>query len=250
MISKNDLVINLNTIIYPKTYEWLLNYSVGILIFINIGVLNINMKKRTSELRTGARLTLFLVSYLPLFLIMIFTQVYKYKKYINWCGFNRVAVMNYFKYFGAISILVALSVFGLFGLFLLLKNVKKRALLSGHPVRIIDIENKNSESISYLFTYLIPFVFQDLSVLTNVFAVSVLLIVTFMIYSNSSMLLINPTISIIYSLYLVEYENISNSKKRKGMILSKNKFLEEDDEIKIKKIGHKLFYAVNFEEIE
>lgn len=176
---------------------------------------------------------------------MSFTQLYKYKDYLNWGGINKDSLWNFIEYFGAISVLGVLSIFGIFGLFFLLKNVKRRAETSGEPITIIDIENKNSESISYLFTYLIPFVFQDLSELTNVFSVTVLLVVTFLIYSNSSMLLINPTISVKYSLYMIEYTTNSSNKKRKGMIISKNRFLEEDDAVKIKKIGHKLFYAVD-----
>tara|TARA_R110001606_G_scaffold63629_2_gene147540 strand:+ start:17463 stop:18020 length:558 start_codon:yes stop_codon:yes gene_type:complete len=175
---------------------------------------------------------------------MIFSQIYKYKSYLNWGGLNFDAFVNFIVYFGAVSVLVCMSIFGLIGLYFLLKNIERRAETSGQRVKVLDIENKNSESISYLFTYLIPFVFQDLSSLTNVFAVSVLLVVTFLIYSNSSMLLINPTISMRYSLYMTEYIDPSSNKKKKGMILSKNKFLEEDDEIKIKTIGHKLFYAV------
>lgn len=202
------------------------------------------MEDRKPELKSGARLTLFLVSYLPLFFIMIFSQLYKYKSYLNWGGLNFDAFANFIMYFGAVSVLGCMSIFGIVGLYFLLKNVERRAETSGQRIKVLDIENKNSESISYLFTYLIPFVFQDLSSLTNVFAVSVLLAVTFLIYSNSSMLLINPTISMRYSLYLTEYIDPSSDKKKKGMILSKNKFLEEDDEIKIKTIGHKLFYAV------
>ena len=203
------------------------------------------MSERRSDLKAGARLTLFLVSYLPLFAIMSFTQIYKYKDYLNWGGINKESLWTFTEYFGAISILGALSGFGLFGLFFLLKNVKRRAETSGELITISDIENKNSESISYLFTYLIPFVFQDLSGLTNVFSVAILLIVTFLIYSNSSMLLINPTISMKYSLYMIEYTTSTRDKKRKGMIISKNRFLEEDDLVKIKKIGHKLFYAID-----
>lgn len=202
------------------------------------------MEDRKPELKSGARLTLFLVSYLPLFFIMIFSQLYKYKSHLNWGGLNFDAFANFIVYFGAVFVLVCMSIFGIVGLYFLLKNVERRTETSGQRVKILDIENKNSESISYLFTYLIPFVFQDLSSLTNVFAVSVLLVVTFLIYSNSSMLLINPTISMRYSLYMTEYIDLSKKKKKKGMILSKNKFLEENDEIKIKTIGHKLFYAV------
>lgn len=202
------------------------------------------MEERRAKLKSGARLTLFLVSYLPLFFIMIFTQLYTYKNHLNWGGINIEALKHFIVYFGAVSILLCMSIVGIVGLYFLLRNVERRAKSNGLRVKVLDIENKNSESISYLFTYLIPFVFQDLSNLSNVVAISVLLIVTFLIYSNSSMLLINPTISMRYSLYMTEYIDISNNKKKKGMILSKNKFLEEDDEIKIKIIGHKLFYAV------
>ncbi len=203
------------------------------------------MNQRKPDLKIGARLTLFLISYMPLFLIMTFSQVYKYKQYLNWGGLSKESLFIFVKYFGAVSVLVVLSIYGLIGLYFLLRNIERRAKNNGQVINVIDIENKNSESISYLFTYLIPFVFQDLSSVTNVFSVATLLLVTFLIYSNSSMLLINPTISMKYSLYMVEYKDTSSNKKRKGMIISKNKFLEEDDSVKIKKIGHKLFYAVD-----
>jgi len=202
------------------------------------------MNNRQPDLKIGARLTLFIVSYLPLFLIMSFSQIYKYKDYLHWGGFNYTTIGTFIEYFGAITVLILFSLFGVIGLYFLLKNIDRRTNINGDLVTVVDIENKNSESISYLFTYIIPFVFQDLSSITNVFSVAVLLIVTFLIYSNSSMLLINPTISIKYSLYMVEYNTSLQQKSKKGMILSKNKFLEEDDQIKIKKIGHKLFYAV------
>lgn len=206
------------------------------------------MEKRRSELKAGAKLTLFLVSYLPLFIIMCFSQVYQYKEHLFWGGLNRASFVNFVQYFGAVSFLLFLSIFGIIGLAFLFPNMKRRATSNGAPAKIIDIENKNNESISYLFTYLIPFVFQDLSNLTNVFAISILLFVTYVIYTNSSMLLINPTISIRYSIYMIEYEEIPSKKKKKGMIISSNRFLEEDDEIKLKSIGHKLFYAVDARE--
>ncbi|HIF9436998.1 TPA: hypothetical protein ACX6SL_001109 [Photobacterium damselae] len=203
------------------------------------------MKKRKAGLKIGARLTLFLVSYMPLFVIMVFGQFYKYSNYLNWGGFNWDSWFIFIKYFGAATILIILSIYGAVGLKVLLINIERRAKTNGHLIKIDDIENKNSESISYLFTYIIPFVFQDLSSVINVFSVTMLLVVTFLIYSNSSMLLINPTISTKYSLYMIEYTDSNEGKKKKGMIISRNKFLEEDDQVKIKKIGHRLFFAVD-----
>ncbi|HCR0932587.1 TPA: hypothetical protein OMT81_004085 [Enterobacter hormaechei] len=198
---------------------------------------------RGNKLHLGARISLFIVSYLPLFFIMCFVQLYTYKNYLNWAGITLESVMTFLEYFGAVTILVLLSLFGLVGLKIFLKNIKRRCQTSGRTVKILDIENKNNESISYLFTYLIPFVFQDLSKLSNVIPIAILLIVTALIYINSSMILINPTISIKYTLYQISYLDIESNKKRTGMILTKSKYLEEDDLLDIEDVGPKLFYA-------
>lgn len=203
---------------------------------------------RQNRLKFGARLSLFIVSYLPLFFIMGFTQVFKYKEYLSWGGFNEESLFIFVKYFGAVSVLIAISFVGFFGLSTLLKNVKRRCKTGGREAKVLEIENKNSESITYLFTYLIPFVFQDLSSFTNVVSISVLLIVTFMIYVNSGMILINPTISISYTLYQVTYRDLESGNKRTGMIITKCNLLEEGDRIEMEDVGHKLFYANLIEE--
>lgn len=206
------------------------------------------METRKHGLKGGARLSLFLVSYVPLFLILIIQQLYKYSDFLFWGGLNSEAIFCFIKYFGAVSILALASLFGALGLGILIKNVSRRAKSSGEAVTIVDIENKNSESISYLFTYLIPFVFQDLSDPISVLSITILLIVTYLIYTNSSMLLINPTISMWYSLYEIEYIELSTQNKKKGMILSKDKFLEEHDQVKLKRLGHRLYYSTELGE--
>lgn len=198
---------------------------------------------RVNKLHLGARIPLFIVSYLPLFFIMCFVQLYTYSDYLNWKGISVESVTIFLKYFGVVSFLIALSLFGIFGLKIFLNNIKRRCQTSGRTVRILDIENKNNESISYLFTYIIPFVFQDLSKMSNVVPIAVLLTVTALIYINSSMILINPTISIRYTLYQINYLDIESEKKRSGMILTKSKYLEEDDLLDIEDVGPKLFYA-------
>ncbi|MCU8004203.1 MULTISPECIES: hypothetical protein [Shewanella] len=203
---------------------------------------------RKNRLQLGARLSLFIVSYLPLFFIMCIVQVFNYSNYLNWGGFSLESLAIFCKYFGAVSVLFCLSVMGVIGFFIFLSNVKRRCSTSGRTVKVIDIENKNSESISYLFTYIIPFVFQDLSVITNVISITTLLIVTCLIYINSSMILINPTISIKYTLYQVTYLDIESSKKRSGMFLTSSRYLDEDDILDIEDVGPKLFYAQTIKE--
>lgn len=203
---------------------------------------------RKNRLKFGARFSLFIVSYLPLFFIMVFVQMYKYQEYLNWGGVSRETIFTFIKYFGASTVLVIISVVGLLGLIILLRNVRRRCSISGRYAEITEIENKNSESITYLFTYLIPFVFQDLSSFTNVVSITVLLLVTFMIYVNSGMILINPTISIRYTIYQITYRDIESGNTRKGMIITKCNLLEEGDKIEMEDVGHKLFYANSIED--
>lgn len=133
-----------------------------------------------------------------------------------------------------------------------MKNIKNKTQSDGDKIKVTDIENKNNESITYLFTYVIPFVFQDLSDWNHVVPIFILMTVAYFIYVNSSLILINPTLNWKYSLFSIEYNDnliqTDNSDKKRCMIMIKNPFLEEGDVIKVRKIGHKLYYATSIKE--
>lgn len=206
------------------------------------------MNQRKNGLTPGARFALFVVSYLPMFAIMVFRQLYTYRNHLHFGGFNAVALGSFVKYFGMATLITIISIVGVVGLCFLLKNMKRRTTQNGEPITVVDIENKNSETMTYLFTYVIPFVFQDLSDLKSVVPICVLLLVTYRIYRNSTLILINPTISMWYSLYQVEYlDDGADAPRKKGMLITRDAFLEEMDKVKVKKIGHKLFYAQTME---
>ncbi|EMY61275.1 hypothetical protein [Leptospira terpstrae] len=197
-----------------------------------------------TKLTKNARFSLFIVSYFPLFLILTIRQLYDYSIYIHWAGLNLEGFFIYLQHFGAITIFSVLTLYGFTGLIFLLKNMKRRVTFSGDTAIITDIENKNNESLSYLFTYLLPFLFQDLSNPISLFSLLILLIVTFFIYTNSSMLLINPTLSLKYTIFQVEFKYLNSNKTNKGMIISEQSHLNEDDIIKIKPIGSRLYYSI------
>lgn len=201
------------------------------------------MRHRRNGLRRGARLSLFIVSYLPMFTIMVFRQLYTYREWLHFGGFSRESISNFLRYFGAVAVLGVFCACGIIGLAILLKNIARRTASSGDHVKVVDVENKNSETMAYLFTYVIPFVFQDLSRLDSVIPVAILLVVTYAIYRNSTLILINPTISMWYGLYLVEYVEGTLETRRRGMLITRTPYLQEDDHLLIKRIGHKLFYA-------
>jgi len=62
-------------------------------------------------------------------------------------------------------------------------------------------------------------------------------------YINSSLLLINPLLSLKFAIYEIEY--IENDKNKNGLIISRDKYLQDDTNIKIYEIGHKLYFAID-----
>lgn len=56
------------------------------------------------------------------------------------------------------------------------------------------------------------------------------------------MIMINPILSFWFSIYEIVF--IDNSKMtKKGLVISRNDFIEESEEIKISSIGYKLYYT-------
>ncbi len=50
---------------------------------------------------------------------------------------------------------------GLFGILISLHNIKGRAASNARAVKITDASNRSGEAISYIGTYILPFVFED-----------------------------------------------------------------------------------------
>lgn len=198
-----------------------------------------------NSLRGPARFALFVSSYLPLFFLIIGRQVSQNSEYLNWGGLSCANFYLFVVKFGLSCILALVSIFGIIGGLLTVKKLESNTRTSGDVVQIIDIKNKNSEAIGYIATYIIPFLFQSYNGLYECLSVLFLMCIIYQIYINSSLILINPLLNIWFSIYEIEYSyNISENKQNKnGLIISENKYLDDDMPIKIYEIGHKLFFA-------
>ena len=154
------------------------------------------------------------------------------------------SIKIYLSSFGLSSVLTLVSILGIIGLHNTLKNIEDISE-NGFNAQIIDIKNKNSESIGYIATYIIPFLFQSLNGWYEGISILFLMGIIYRIYINSSMILINPILSCKYSIYDIEYSK--NKKIKNGFIISKNNSLQDEDKIKLYEIGNKLFFAINKE---
>lgn len=109
---------------------------------------------------------------------------------------------------------------------------------------ITNVSNRNSESIGYVATYIIPLVFQSFSSLYEVLAIIFIFAIIYSIYANSNMLLINPALNLFhYSIFEIQYKY--KDKERTGLIIIHNSEVEEESIVNIYQIGFKLFYASN-----
>ncbi len=197
----------------------------------------------TNKLHGIAEFVLFATSYIPLFLLIVFKQSYENTNYLHWGGLDKISIILLFEKFGLSIFLLLVSVFSLFSCRLLFSNFEK-SINNGENVILKDLKNRNSESIGYIATYIIPFIFQRFNNCYEVIAFIFLMVIIYRIYINSNLLLVNPILSFKYSIFEIEYEE-QNSKRRNGLIIIKDKYIQEDTIIKLYPIGYKLFFATN-----
>jgi len=208
------------------------------------------MEKRENRLRIGVRFSLFATSYAPLFVLMIIGQIAKNQKELEWDKIVQKGFSGFVSMFGLSMVLILLLIVGFGGLCLFIKRIKQAATISGVPIRVIDVKNRNSEAISYIGTYIIPFLFQNYNSSFEILSVGILLVVIYYIYINSTLMLINPVLNLRYSLFEIDFiDDLKsiNPKVKVGLVITREKYLQDGDELLMKNIGHKLYFAITKE---
>lgn len=200
-----------------------------------IGSLKIN------EMRRMAQFVLFLTSYSPLFVLIGLRQVYENSEFLYWGGWSGETIWVWLSHFWLTMATLIFSVVGIIGAKILFASINKDCN-NGNNVIIEKISNRNSESIGYIATYIVPFLFQNFNTWYEIFALIFLMIIIYRIYINSNLLLINPILGFVYSIYEIEYKQ-QNGKIRCGLIITNDNNIEEDSIVKIYEIGFKLFFA-------
>lgn len=151
------------------------------------------------------RMLLFLSSYFPLAVIFA-VQLYL-QGHIGW----------------AVSCLSS-GLAGLIGLAAFMRTTTKINPLS---VKVATVSRRDGEAMSYIVTYLLPFIALPSGDVANGISLGVFLIVLAILYVNSDMMHINPMLNLagwhLYEITLQQgdvYTLITKSRIRKGMDLS------------------------------
>lgn len=183
---------------------------------------------------------MFCLSYLPLFFLLAVKVVIANEGFLHFVGFDSAALIVCLKKFGVVFILATLALFACIGTWLTFRNIR-RLESNAIPVQLTSIKPKNEEALSYLASYVIPLLIQGDTGLFEYITFVVLFIIYYKLYSTSSLILINPMLNMIYGLYDIEYEY--KGKQKNALIISKNKWLEEGEELKIVRLSHRLYFA-------
>jgi hypothetical protein len=159
------------------------------------------------------KVILFLSSYTPLFLIMAI----------------KFGVAHH--YFGAAMILLSIGSVGLLVFYL-----RVAATLGVDRIVVEKIRGKDTEAMSYIVTYLIPFLDIKIDEPSNVISLTILFFVVGLIYVHSNLIYINPTLNILkYHLFEVECQN-----GKTMALLSKRGFVERGSTLSVISLGDQI----------
>lgn len=200
--------------------------------------------RNNNGLQRGALFSLFVTSYIPLFAIVIGKQIKDGWEYLNWGGWNVKALWCFATHFGMSLVLSFISIAGCVGIIALLNNLKKN-LNNGLTAKVTKISNRNSEAIGYIATYIVPFLASDFSSGFECIVFVVVMVLIYVIYTNSNMILINPVLNIWYSLLEIDYKIVGGSSNEihDALIITDTRDFKENVNYQMYQIGFKLYYG-------
>lgn len=160
------------------------------------------------------RILLFLSSYFPLFLIF--------------------TIQNYKEFGGMALIPVIVGTTALTGLAIFMRWVRGSA---DRREVVVSVQRKDAEVMSYIVTYIIPFIGLDLSSFANLFSLCLFFCMLMIIYINTNLIHINPMLNM-FGYHIYEIENNSGEIQT---IISKKSRLINKDKLRLVMIGDNLF---------
>lgn len=179
------------------------------------------------------KIQLYIVSLWLLFILLFINKVkipICFTDNCHFIGFSKVLMINIVSF-----IFFALAVLGLI-FFLNFKYVIRRN--RSLPDKVTKIENLNWEHLTFLVTYVIPFLSFNLNEDRNGLVFFLVLIIIGVIYIKTNMFYTNPTLALlgyhIYKLSTVNKDNI--------IIITKDA-IQEDDSIEYKLLSDKIYIA-------
>lgn len=175
---------------------------------------------------------LFLISYIPLFVILAIQNLSD--KLVDDKGVKlpiSIILEN-----NIISIvLIIVSILSLF-YYLIFAKINSRGGFR-NPKKILRIKNTGVEYLSYLATYIIPFIGVEFDTWNNLLATTLLFLLIGFIYTKTNLLYANPTLALFG--YYISLATFEDGEER--TVISKGK-LKKNNHYKFKELSEDLYF--------
>lgn len=195
---------------------------------------------RINNLSALAPFSLFLLSYIPLFVILTLRQITSNYEFLHWGGWSLDAFICMLNNFGVASLCIVLIVFGVLGGWAVFYNLEKD-VGNGTTITIQSISGGNDEVIAYLATYILPIASFNLDKMIDVMSLLIFFFIIYKLYSRSKLLLVNPTLGLKYSIYSFTF--MDQQIQRSGIVISRNHDIQEGDQVQIYNIGYQIYFG-------
>jgi len=152
-----------------------------------------------------------------------------------------IALKSYYSLYHAIGLVIC-SMTIIILVWQLIQSIKT-IIPSEENISIVEL--KNSEFLTFIVTYLVPFFGFDLDIPTLVSSILIFFIIGY-IYVDTSLFCVNPLLKLIYGYNL--YEIIITSDKdysNKAYLLSKSKLMHGKHGLKLNTLGENIYIEVN-----
>lgn len=195
---------------------------------------------RVNSLVRLAPFVLFLSSYLPLFILIAIKQGCQVETNYIQATIDFATIGDLAKAYLIPIICLVCIVVGLIGTIFTFKNIEER-VENGSITTIDEVSGLNDEPLAYIATYVISFVPQSYESWNDYFTLIFLLLIVYHLYTRSKLLLVNPILSLRYSIFNIRFDD--GGVIRQGILISRNRFIQEKELVKIYNIGYQLYYG-------
>jgi hypothetical protein len=126
--------------------------------------------------------------------------------------------------------IAAVGLLSVFVLFVFLRNARK---LAADKIKVASVASRDGDAMSYIVTYLLPFLAVKLNDVTDAGSLGIVLLVIAVLYVNSNMLYTNPVLNIAgYHVFEIE-----DADGKTTALISKRAYIRSGSEIEVISLG-------------
>ena len=176
---------------------------------------------------------LFFISYLPLFVILFIQNVRVTDSVGKTPAWRTILAMNVVP-----AVFLLLSLLSIFAYFIIFYFISRYGFKT--PEKVLKVKNTGIEYLSYLGTYIIPFIGMRFDTTNNTIATWVLIGVIAFIYPKTNLIYANPTLALFgFNIYKVTLQRDPDEE----VVIITRQSIKKNASYRFKDLADDIFFA-------